>query len=629
MLKAPAVGGGRLPGRDGPAGRRRPLGLRRRAATTCSSSNLTSGEVEQAVAGRRGPVHAGAAGRARRLYVTNWGGDPPGEGRPAGHDLRHARPHRPADRRRQPRQRLGRARRRPTAGSRRRRSRSACTRAAWPRARRASSSTSPTPTATPSASSTRETRRGRRDDRLPAGGRLPFGSGSQRPGPQPRRRHAVRRQRHQQLRRRRPPRPSAPDGDGPAGRRGEPVAGLIPTGWYPGAVPLSADGKRLFVANVKGARLARASRGPRAEGQELARPPRLRVDHRRARRRRSSAKYTADGQRQQPPRLQPRRPGEAAAGREAGARSRSGTASRRVFEHVIYVIKENRTYDQVFGDMKEGNGDPKPVHLRRGGDAEPPRAGPRVRPARQLLLQRRASAPTATRGSTRPTSPTTWRSRSAASRAATPTRASDPLAFAASGFLWDNALAARRPSATTASSSKTTYAPKAPTWADVYADYTNGTGKVKVDGHAERRDRCEPYTHPDYPGFPLIDAGRLPGEAVHRRAEGVRAEGRRSRTWCTCSCRATTPAAPARTRRRRGRWSPTTTWRWAGSSRRSRKSKFWPKTCIFVVEDDPQNGFDHVDGHRTVGAGHQPVHASASPSTRPATTRRAWSRRSS
>src|SRR5262249_57487866 len=29
-----------------------------------------------------------------------------------------------------------------------------------------------------------------------------------------------------------------------------------------------------------------------------------------------------------------------------------------VFEHVIYVIKENRTYDQVFGDLKEGNGDP-------------------------------------------------------------------------------------------------------------------------------------------------------------------------------------------------------------------------------------------------------------------------------
>jgi len=30
-------------------------------------------------------------------------------------------------------------------------------------------------------------------------------------------------------------------------------------------------------------------------------------------------------------------------------------------------------------------------------------------------------------------------------------------------------------------------------------------------------------------------------------------------------------------------------------------SKFWKETCIFVTEDDPQSGLDHVDGHRTVG----------------------------
>ena len=30
------------------------------------------------------------------------------------------------------------------------------------------------------------------------------------------------------------------------------------------------------------------------------------------------------------------------------------------------------------------------------------------------------------------------------------------------------------------------------------------------------------------------------------------------------------------------------------------KSRFWPYTLIFVVEDDAQNGLDHVDGHRTV-----------------------------
>jgi DNA-binding beta-propeller fold protein YncE len=28
------------------------------------------------------------------------------------------------------------------------------------------------------------------------------------------------------------------------------------------------------------------------------------------------------------------------------------------FKHIVYIIKENRTYDQVFGDMREGDGDP-------------------------------------------------------------------------------------------------------------------------------------------------------------------------------------------------------------------------------------------------------------------------------
>ena len=30
------------------------------------------------------------------------------------------------------------------------------------------------------------------------------------------------------------------------------------------------------------------------------------------------------------------------------------------------------------------------------------------------------------------------------------------------------------------------------------------------------------------------------------------------------------------------------------------RSRFWPKTCIFIIEDDPQDGWDHVDGHRSV-----------------------------
>jgi hypothetical protein len=36
-----------------------------------------------------------------------------------------------------------------------------------------------------------------------------------------------------------------------------------------------------------------------------------------------------------------------------------------VFKHVIYIIKENRTYDQVLGDMKEGRATPRFAFLAR------------------------------------------------------------------------------------------------------------------------------------------------------------------------------------------------------------------------------------------------------------------------
>ncbi|MDI9380837.1 MAG: phosphoesterase, partial [Verrucomicrobiota bacterium] len=28
-------------------------------------------------------------------------------------------------------------------------------------------------------------------------------------------------------------------------------------------------------------------------------------------------------------------------------------------------------------------------------------------------------------------------------------------------------------------------------------------------------------------------------------------------------------------------------------------SRFWPETCLFAIEDDPQAGWDHVSGYRT------------------------------
>ena len=48
-------------------------------------------------------------------------------------------------------------------------------------------------------------------------------------------------------------------------------------------------------------------------------------------------------------------------------------------KHVFLIVKENRTYDQVFGDLGEGNGDPSLTQFGGEGDAESARAGQAVR----------------------------------------------------------------------------------------------------------------------------------------------------------------------------------------------------------------------------------------------------------
>lgn len=138
------------------------------------------------------------------------------------------------------------------------------------------------------------------------------------------------------------------------------IAGFIPTGWYPTAVRASRDGKRIFVANGKGVASAGNPNGPRI-GQRYDRSqyigqllkgavslitlPNKAGLARLTRQTYSNSPYTDAMLR------------AARAPRERTAIPvRIGDSSP--IKHVIYVVKENRTYDQVFGDMKEGNGDP-------------------------------------------------------------------------------------------------------------------------------------------------------------------------------------------------------------------------------------------------------------------------------
>ena len=124
--------------------------------------------------------------------------------------------------------------------------------------------------------------------------------------------------------------------------------------------------------------------------------------HRHARRRSSMATLQQAGVRVQPAAA---RPGRRRRRGRRTTRSRAKVGDASPIKHVIYIIKENRTYDQMLGDMKEGNGDPSLCLFPREGHAQPPQAGPRVRAAGQLLRATARCRPTGTSGRWAPTPP--------------------------------------------------------------------------------------------------------------------------------------------------------------------------------------------------------------------------------
>ena len=144
--------------------------------------------------------------------------------------------------------------------------------------------------------------------------------------------------------------------------QGMQVQGLIPTGWYPSAVAVSAQGNHVFVVNRK------SPPGP----NPLGCAPKLAVQ---------KAQPTACGAANQyifqlekaglldfplpaPKALVAttlqvaRNIGLDAAPARAAAEAKLA-ALRAHIKHVVFIVKENRTYDQVLGDLEKGNGDPK------------------------------------------------------------------------------------------------------------------------------------------------------------------------------------------------------------------------------------------------------------------------------
>lgn len=132
------------------------------------------------------------------------------------------------------------------------------------------------------------------------------------------------------------------------------VAGRIPTGWYPNSVSVSADGQKLYVVNAK------SNSGPNPAGNRttaagLRRNTNFKNEYNWALEKAGIS-------------IIPVPKGGTLAKLAAQVDKNNGFYNRRPdrtmgflqkkIKHVIYIVKENRTYDQVLGDLPIGNGDP-------------------------------------------------------------------------------------------------------------------------------------------------------------------------------------------------------------------------------------------------------------------------------
>jgi YVTN family beta-propeller protein len=385
-----------------------------------------------------------------------------------------------------------------------------------------------------------------------------------------------------------------------AGSSAEPViAGWIPTGWYPGALLTAGDD--LLIANIKGV----GSRTARDDGSFNSRRHRGSVQRLSVPAPSELGSLTAAVKRDSlvPQVLREIETGRAR--RDAGAvpiPARPGEPS--VIEHVIYVIKENRTYDQVFGDLAAGD---KP---RGNGKPELCIFGRSITPNHHALAERFVLLDNyycngvlsadghswATEGNSTP-----YLERSFGGFKRTYTYGNDPLTYSSSGFIWDHTLAAGFSFRNFGELAEAGIKPPAgmgKKWTDVYTDWRSGANAYRFPEEIGI-DKLRRYSDPDAPGWNLDITDQIRADHFIEALKHFEAEGSmpafitlhlpNDHTSGVSEGHPTPRAYVADNDLALGRIVEAVS-----------HSRFWSTTCMFINEDDPQDGWDHVDGHRSL-----------------------------
>ena len=372
--------------------------------------------------------------------------------------------------------------------------------------------------------------------------------------------------------------------------------GFIPVGWYPTSVRVTPDGKRLLVANGKG-HTSRSNRHGPVPGNE---PP-------------GTVREYIAGLMQGTLSIIELPAGEKfntqlktwtaraysclpavarthAAPTNAPAVAWNNPIPRSLAEtspikYVFYIIKENRTYDQVLGDLPEGHGDPTICLF-------PDRITPNHHAlARDFVLldnfyvesEVSADGHEWTMGAyatdfVEKMWPLSY-GHNRHKKYSYPAEGNFPIATPAGGYLWDRAREAG-----------VTYRS--------YGEFVSN-GKTASDPARPRVKALEGHFDPWFRGFDMDYPDVKRAERFIAELKRFEQEGEMPRlqilrlpndhTSGAAAGKPTPVAAMADNDLAFGRVIEAIT-----------RSRFWAQTAIFVVEDDAQNGSDHVDAHRTI-----------------------------
>jgi hypothetical protein len=383
------------------------------------------------------------------------------------------------------------------------------------------------------------------------------------------------------------------------------LLGLIPVGWFPGSIVNDSRRNSICVANVKRISPGRPNKkNGRTEynsmqwhgSLSLVPIPSSRELEAMTEKALANMRYPLLAQSKLPARPdQPARP----------VPERIGEPS--LIKHVIYVIKENRTYDQVLGDVKEGNGDPSLCVF-----------GEHVTPNQHKLVHDFTLLDNTYDCGSRSADGHQWADSAMATDyieknaaanyprsypAAGDINTEDAMAYSPAGYIWDDVIAhgkTLRDYGEYASPRKRWKDPSrkhSPGYLDVYREMTNGTHNIEIWSEPNIQS-VAPYLVTNTVGFDLaipdvFRAQQFANEVKHFEETGDYPN--LCIIWLSSDhTGGTSPGAPTP-----GAQVADNDLAFGRIVEAISHSKFWKETCVFCIEDDPQAGWDHVSGYRT------------------------------